>query len=59
AWWSPMPIATGVAANRLGRMAERSHDQQRPLVRVAALGGGVLAALGATALVAASLVALI
>ncbi len=58
AWWSPLPIATGTGANALGRLAERS-DASRPGVRIAALGGAVLAALGATAVVVASLVALI
>lgn len=59
AWWSPLPIATGAAANRLGRIAERSAGTSGPLVRVAALGGVVLAALGGTALVVASVVALV
>ena len=59
AWWSPLPIATGVAANRLGRAANGSADETRPALRVAALGGAVLAALGGTALVMASVVALI
>lgn len=59
AWWSPLPIATGVAANRLGRMAEHSEGTSNSLVRVAALAGVVLAALGATALVVASVVALV
>lgn len=58
AWWSPLPIATGTAANRLGRLAQRS-DGSRPLVRIAALGGVILAAIGGTAVVVASLVALI
>lgn len=31
AWWSPLPIATGAAANRLGRMAERSEETSGPL----------------------------
>ena len=56
AWWSPLPIATGIAANRLAR-----HNTATPstLHRLAAVSGIVLAALSATALVVASLIALI
>lgn len=56
AWWSPLPIATGTAANRLARHTTSPHST---LHRLAAVGGIVLAALSATALVAASIVALI
>lgn len=58
AWWSPLPIATGVAANRLGRISTRPADAPGALIRLAAVGGLVLAALGTTALVTASVIAL-